>query len=112
MSNLMLETWEILEHNGKEVSDIKWVGSKDFSIGIDEFIKLANREYDDGYGGQEVAQDLVVVGDDWWLERHDYDGSEWWEFKTLPQKPAQKRTINTLFTDSGWETLRRINDEP
>lgn len=26
----------------------------------------------------------MVVGDDWWLERHEYDGSEWWEFKRLP----------------------------
>jgi hypothetical protein len=29
---------------------------------------------------------IIVVGKDWWLERHEYDGSEWWEFKTMPDK--------------------------
>ena len=29
----------------------------------------------------EVAEDLVVVGDNWWIERHEYDGNEWWEYK-------------------------------
>ena len=29
----------------------------------------------------------VAVGDNWWLERAEYDGSEWWEFKTIPKEP-------------------------
>jgi len=37
---------------------------------------------------EEVS--LTVAGDDWWLERHGYDGSEWWEFKTLPKKSEFK----------------------
>ena len=32
---------------------------------------------------------LVVVGKDFWLERNNYDGSEWWEFKQVPVEPFE-----------------------
>jgi hypothetical protein len=95
MTNLLEETKEILEENGKVLDDVEWVGcttSGWFNYefhGIKaktEFIEWANFEYDSGYGGEEVASSLKVMGDDWWLERHEYDGSEWWEFKTMPKK--------------------------
>jgi len=57
-------------------------------------------EYDSGYGATKVAKDLVIVGEDWWLERCEYNGSEWWEFKTLPVKPKAHRVpqiVKTLF---------------
>ena len=47
-------------------------------------ITILNFEYDDGYGITEVNMGLKLVGKDFWLERHEYDGSEWWEYKTLP----------------------------
>ena len=28
-------------------------------------------------------------GSDWWLERGEYDGSEWWEFRREPVKDKQ-----------------------
>ena len=37
--------------------------------------------------------DLLIVGDDWWLERHEYDGAEWWEFKTLPCEPFEEKKV-------------------
>jgi len=43
-----------------------------------------------------IRNDLYVVGEDWWLERGEYDGSEWWEFKRLPECPP--RAIPTLKT--------------
>ena len=111
MSNLLNETIEYLEGHGKTISDIKWVGCRDFWIDISQFLELANVEYDDGYGAPEVATDLIVVGDGWWIERHEYDGSEWWEFKTLPQMPMEKRTIRTL-VGGCWDSLRGLNYEP
>jgi len=97
--NLLEETLTKLEMNGKSEKDVKWVGDiksgyinshiRSFS-GVktwSEFKKIAkNIDYDNGYGGVEISENLVVVGDNWWLERHEYDGSEWWEFKTLPKK--------------------------
>ena len=39
-------------------------------------------DYDDGYGDQEIAVDLVVVfTDGGFLCREEYDGSEWWEYE-------------------------------
>ena len=49
-----------------------------------------NIYYDSGYGSNEIPMNLVIVGDNWWLERAEYDGSEWWEFKTLPIKPDKE----------------------
>ena len=90
MSNLLHETIDALKENGKTEKDIKWIGSNEVEIPQEMFLKMADVVYDAGYGGQEVASDLMIVGDDWWLERAEYDGSEWWEFKTMPNKPKNK----------------------
>lgn len=95
--NLKNSTLNVLKRHNKLPSDIKWVGCTSFKIPIEEFWKLADREYDAGYGGVEVAEDLIVVGESWWLERHEYDGSEWWEYKELPQEPEKIISVPTLF---------------
>ncbi len=105
MANLLEETIEILEENDKTFDDVIGVCGNEFQISIEDFKLLANREYDDGYGSQEVASDLVVVGKDFWLERHEYDGSEWWEYKSnfnLSELPFKKvrRVIGGM-----WDTL-------
>lgn len=112
MINLLQETKRVLKNYGHTLSDIVWVGCKDYRIEIKQFIELADVIYDDGYGGEEVATDLLVVGTDWWLERHEYDGSEWWEYKTLPQMPQEVKTVNRVVT-KGWlsGTLTEINKE-
>ena len=107
--NLLEETKRALQEFKHNISDIIWIGGNDYRIKIDEFIKLADVEYDNGYGGQEVAKDLVVVGEDWFLERHEYDGAEWWEYKTIPQMPKAVKTVNGL-TGGSWSTLAEINE--
>jgi hypothetical protein len=89
-TNLLMETLEILENNGKSPEDVMWVGDKNQFTTWKDFVANANFEYDAGFGGNEIDMDLKVVGRNWWLERHEYDGSEWWEFKTLPSKPKVK----------------------
>lgn len=96
MRNLLKETIDDLAENGKTLDGVALVGCKDFMIPMDEFLRLADINYDDGYGGTEVADDLVVVGDGWWLERHDYDGSEWWEYKEQPKAPDTIKHVNSL----------------
>ena len=105
--NLKNETISVLNKNGKTVEDIVWCGGDSIEIPIDLFWKLADKEYDSGFGGSEVAVDLVIVGKDFWLERHEYDGSEWWEFKTIPIRPPYKRDVRTLF---GFHKLENAND--
>lgn len=101
--NLKNSTLNVLKQHNKLPSDIKWVGCANFKIPIEEFWKLADREYDAGYGGVEVAEDLIVVGESWWLERHEYDGSEWWEYKELPKEPEKILSVPTLFPEKDTE---------
>ena len=88
--NLLHETLEILEDNGKSFADIQWVGTSTGEISLASFLGEADTDYDDSYGIEEVNLTLVVVGNDWWLERHEYDGSEWWEYKEKPEKPKRQ----------------------
>ena len=97
MRNLLQETIEVLKENSKTFDDVVWIGCKEFRITLAQFKELANKHYVNGYGGIEVAKDLLIVGEDWWLERGEYDGSEWWEFKKILKFPTTTRSITTLF---------------
>lgn len=101
MINLLRETVEVLGANDKKLEDVKWIGIPGFgTIDIEVFKYVADKEYDNGFGGEEVNLSLVVVGDSWWLERHEYDGSEWWEYKELPKKPDANNKIDIW--DTRW----------
>lgn len=90
MSNLLIETESELEHCGKTWDDVEWIGFKDaYCISIENFKEIADKRYDDGFGHQIVPASFVIVGKDWWLERTEYDGSEEWEYKTIPEKPEK-----------------------
>ena len=107
--NLLKETEEALNEYGKTFNDVLWIGGSDFTISIDDFKILANKEYDNGYGSPEVATDLKIVGDGWWLERYEYDGSEKWVFKKLPVRPEEERKIHRIILSEGWNTLDEMN---
>lgn len=104
MKNLKEETLQIMKNHGKSMDDVIWVGCEDFAIPMEDFWKLADTTYDSGFGAAEVAQDLIVVGEDWWLERHEYDGSEWWEYKVVLSKPEVTRNVSTVIPDL-WRKL-------
>ena len=63
--NLINETVECIKGNWYSESDIKWAGSKDgkYGMSLDSFKKAFEKiEYNCGYGHQEEACDIVVVG--------------------------------------------------
>lgn len=79
------ETVAKLKENGKTFDDVEWIGRDDFEITKENFKNISHFCYDSGYGGQEVANDLKLVGKDFIMIRGEYDGSEWWEFiRTKP----------------------------
>jgi len=84
MVNLLIETVGFLEDHDKTPKDVLWVSDGENWQSWDEFAAVADIEYYDGFGCAEIKDDLVVIGSNWWLERHEYDGAEWWEFKTIP----------------------------
>jgi len=97
MSNLLRETIKELQDRGKSPKDVLWCGSKEFGyFGWRDFEEVANVIYCNDFGGEEVATDLLIVGKDFWLERHEYDGMEWWEYKILPAKPENYKKPRCL----------------
>lgn len=98
MPNLWEETIQEINNSNHSIDDIDWIGGSKCYIDVQDFIKMAAQTYyDAGYGGQEVAEDLVIVfKDNTWLERAEYDGSEWWRYKAVPQKPVKKITPKRL----------------
>lgn len=87
MINLLQETVEKIIAHGHSPTDVQFVKNRDTCCSWQEFAAVADFEYDPGYGANEIALALKVVGKDWWLERCEYDGSEWWAYKTVPLKP-------------------------
>lgn len=49
-----------------------------------EFLKKLDFEYDNDFGWQEIYG-LIMFNDNTWLERREYDGSEWWDCCEIPE---------------------------
>ena len=87
--NAKKELLEDLKSIGKEIKDIVAIN---ISYGYydkkkilmsnsltEESLKLLDFEYDE----EDVCQELfgtILFSDNTWMERGEYDGSEWWEF--------------------------------
>lgn len=114
--NLLQETLEILEQHGYTFDDVIAIYGDKFQITKENFTSLADVEYDDGYGGAEVARDLRILGNDFIIHRAEYDGSEWWHFEyiSLDKIPQQIKQIQALVESQskieyGWGKLDDLN---
>jgi len=58
----------------------------------EEFMQKLDFEYDAGYGWQ-VLDGIVWLDNGSWLERGEYDGSEWWAHRETPKVPEWLKTI-------------------
>lgn len=105
--NFGTETRDKLDSIGKTRTDITWIGNSEFTIDIENFFYAADKYvYDDGYGRPEVPADIkIVFTDGSWLERAEYDGSEWWEYKVINKRPL-KHYSNQLDFRKADETKR------
>lgn len=87
MQNLLEETLQKLKDYDKKEEDVLFVTNGKKAFSWERFKELAkNLIYDDGFGSSEINTELKIVGKDWWLERYEYDGAEWWDFKTPPER--------------------------
>ena len=112
MTNLLEETLDKLKSNHKTWEDVEFIdmiyneyeptyygdydliGQKRYRLDKETFLKSAKDiDYDESWGGREINETLKIVGKDWWLERAEYDGREWWEFK---QKPKLDENVELL----------------
>lgn len=89
-TNLLSETLEVLTGCDKTPDDVRFVTDGLRSCSFEEFRSAAaNIEYYAGYGRNIISITLMIVGKGWWLERGEYDGSEWWNFKEVPKRPRR-----------------------
>lgn len=100
--NLLQETIKSIREFGHFQDDIIFIGleKSGSSCSWDEFAELANEEYYNGSGAQEVVGDLIIVfsnGDR--MYRCQYDGEEWWNISRPLVIPTVKKPINSLFND-------------
>jgi hypothetical protein len=98
MTNLLQETRLALTEQGKAPADVRWVGQTreaGSSASWEEFVAIADFDYDAEFYDPIIAADLVVVGDDWWLAREDFCGLEWWAFKEAPAMPLNPGVLLT-----------------
>lgn len=94
MTNLYDETVLFLATKGKSIDDVVFVSGNGHEIPIDNFVAAAKDYNYDSIFTNEVPIDLLVVGKDWWIERSKYDGSECWEYKTMPLRPKHIKRIS------------------
>lgn len=86
--NLWQETEGMLRSHGLSLTDVEFVDMPSGWATIEQFKAVAEDiNYDPGYGIEEISCHLRIVGRDWWLDRREYDGSEWWEYHQRPQRP-------------------------
>lgn len=115
--NLLEETLHEMARAKLTHEKIVFIGSEDseYACTWEEFVKLANVEYDAGFGAQEVAEDLVIeFTDGTSMRRVECDGSEHWSVTTppKPRPPAAKSIKRLIVCDDlvGWCTLSEIHD--
>ena len=102
--NFKEETLTVLENHGKTWDDVKFIQNDQWRVhDKNKFLEYMDFEYDNGFGGARIPEDLKIVGDNWWLERGEYDGSEWWEFKTMP-KPRE-RVEDVFLSHNGYHGI-------
>jgi hypothetical protein len=115
--NLLKETEDALRVFGLQPRDVVWIGSRDgrFAIPWKNYKEVADVEYSDQ---DVVVRDLVVVGNDWWMERAcDRNHIERWSFKAMPWRWLSSRPFATvLFSgeeddSESSETLASLNGE-
>lgn len=116
MVNLKEETLTVLKEHDLSPDNIIYIGtnphnpSPHYSCSWDSFTVMADASYHSGYGGQEVAHDLVIIfKDGTWMERGEYDGSEWWNVHPPFVLPTETLPITGLFAEVGWDSLEAIS---
>lgn len=111
-TNLLSETEADIKSSGHAPADIVFIGSRESGHQCTwwEFQTLADITYDAGFGAQEIAADLeIVFSDGATMWRHEYDGSENWDYSPPFQMPADVKPIRTL-TGGMWARLADINE--
>jgi hypothetical protein len=92
--NVLQKTIEELGKCGKTPEDVEWVGVSGTYITWDEFTKLA--DFDSIPEKVDFIWDVMIVGDNWWLEATLEPEVTLWKLHGVPPKPKVKEKVSTL----------------
>lgn len=110
IKNFLEETKDILKRINQKQKNIIFIGSEEYSCTWKEFQKLANFEYDSGYGNQQIAKDLIIVfNDKTRIIRSENYGSEFWDIIEVFKLPITTKKITKL-KGKHWKNLKEINE--
>lgn len=111
MTNLFDETAGVLENHNKTIADIEYIGSSETKINTNKALELMKKtDYYSGYGGQVIAENLMIKGNGFIMTRGEYDGSEWWDYmQTDPSLPQVEIDVKSFKANIGWDSLEKIN---
>jgi hypothetical protein len=115
MTNFLKETQKAIKNSGHSIDDVVFVGSRngEYRLTWSEFVKMADFEYNLGYGAQHIATDLIVYfadGDHMW--RGEYDGLEWWVYMeplSFNMEDSYKTPSTIGGKDWAWHTVEDKN---
>ena len=87
---------ELIEHIGdRKVEFVSIAYRKDYGEqparikgALEDVLLLLDFDYDDGYGGQELFG-YIWYADGTWSDRGEYDGAEWWQHQTRPERDVE-----------------------
>lgn len=116
MTNLLSETAKDIERSGHTTADIIFIGSEatGHRCSWNQFSEIAKMtDYDAGFGSQKIATDLIIVFKDGMkMWRHEYDGSERWDYSEPFKMPEASLPISRLVVPEeriGWCSLEECN---
>lgn len=112
MINFLKETEEVLDRIGKTWNDVKFIGSEDYFITVEQFKKIADVRYDSGYGAQHMPTDILIVfNDGLTMNREEYDGEEGWNYIIPFDYPTKQfPSFIPLPNNKMWDTLRSFSE--
>ena len=98
--NFLEETKSAIRESEHLIEDIMFIGSNDgkYRMKWYEFDVKANFDYDNGFGWQEIPENLIIYfKDGTYIFRNEYDGSEWWE--CIVKKPFKENDSYITITN-------------
>lgn len=107
--NLYNDIRRALVANNKTMDDVRWIGCEGFKIPLDNFIQCADIEVDNAV----IAEDLILVGDNWYLKHINsaaHINSGFWVFEYIPSEPEVTLEVESIVQTEESEARRWGDD--
>lgn len=103
---LLETTLRDLQRYGKSPKDIRYIQTSKFNFSWENFKNVADFELGVEYNAPLVTMDLVIVGDDWYMERVCEPAwfVDYWTLRQIPKKLSTTKEIskNDLVSKKLW----------